>query len=174
MSKIDIETIMDEIRAEAKAKGFTGVAGFAQTAQTQWESTGFNQVKYNESLYDINQTWNIQPELPITGRGGFLGKIMIIFKKLCRKCMRFYIMPIVIAQNSFNARVVTNLNMVNTYFEAHTVDEHTVDYSDMQYTVKSVLAKDIHALQAENAQLKEELAALGARVAAMDGKTISL
>ncbi|MEG1380924.1 MAG: hypothetical protein RSC73_01660 [Ruthenibacterium sp.] len=168
MANIEIEKIMDEIREQAKAKGDTTLPGFDETAQAIWETNGFNKVKYNENMYDINQTWNVQPELPIGGRGGFVGKIITVFKKLARKCMRFYVMPIVIAQNSFNARVVTNLNMLSTYLEEHTVDEHTVHYSDLQYTVKSVLAKDVQALKAENAQLKEELAALSARVASLD------
>lgn len=173
MSKIEIETIMEQIRAEAKTKDFTGLPGFDEVAQAEWETSGFNKIKYNENIYDINQTWNVQPELPISSRGGFLGKIMTAFKKTMRKCMRFYIMPIVIAQNGFNARVVTNLNMLNTYLEEHTVDEHSVDYGDLKYTVKNELAKEVNALQAENEQLKQELAALSARVAVLDGKTIS-
>lgn len=113
MEKINIEQIMEEIRAEIKAKGFTNdMLSFDDIVDSNTKH------KNIEDYYDIlNNTWNIQAYRVLPGGSGLLGKIKVFMKKVLRKLIKFYIEPVVNEQNEFNANNVRLLNLISSYME---------------------------------------------------------
>lgn len=174
---INIEEIMAEIRASARSHGAESVPDFDSIAKSVWDDDEFSKIRFNEALYDMNVYWNVLSERPIGTRGGLIGKIHLFIKHIARKLIRFYIVPIVDDQNRFNGQVVNIMNQLSQYLEEHTVDECTVEYSELKHHVNAVLTKKVAALELENDQLRqclkneqEELAELRAQVNALYAK----
>lgn len=123
MSELNVEKIMEEIRNEIKIKGYTNdMLSFSDITS---ENTGintekFDRVKFNEDLFNLNTLWNVNPNREIEIKQGIKGKCITLFKKIIRKCIRFYLAPIVWEQDSFNATAVRLMNLLNLYLEENT------------------------------------------------------
>lgn len=112
---INIESIMQEIRAEIREKGYTNeLLSFSDIVvdTSLMNATKFDKVLFNEEIYTINHGWNIQAYRVISG-----SKPMVFFKKVIRKLVYFFVEPIVLEQDSFNASVVKLMNQVNCYID---------------------------------------------------------
>lgn len=123
MSELYVEKIMEEIREEIKAKGYTNdVLSFSDIIIEDTEIYGekFDKIIFNEELAVINRIWNINPDREIQCKPGIKGRCVGFIKKVIRKCIRFYLSPIVREQDSFNATAVRLINMVNLYMEENT------------------------------------------------------
>ncbi len=88
MGELNVEKIMEEIREEIKEKGYTNdMLGFSEVT---WEDTGINAerfdwIKYNEELFLLNSTWNVNPNREIQNKLGIKGKCTTLFKRFVRK-----------------------------------------------------------------------------------------
>lgn len=72
----------------------------------------FDKVKFNEDIYVANHEWEVNPYRPLQG-----GKVTVFFKKAIRKLVYFFVEPIVMAQDGFNASIVRLMNQMNCYIE---------------------------------------------------------
>lgn len=120
MSELNVEKIMEEIRNEIKVKGYTDdMLSFNDITTENFNSNieKFEQNRFNEELFNLNSIWNVNPNRGIEKKKGIKGKCITLFKKIIRKCIRFYLSPIVFEQNSFNATTVRLFNLMNLYME---------------------------------------------------------
>lgn len=120
MSELNVEKIMEEIRNEIKVKGYTNdMLSFNDITTENFNSNieKFEQNRFNEELFNLNSIWNVNPNRGIEEKKGIKGKCITLFKKIIRKCIRFYLSPIVFEQNSFNATTVRLFNLMNLYME---------------------------------------------------------
>lgn len=123
MAELNVEKIMEEIRSEIAGKGYTNdMLSFNDIIA---DDTGvnvekFERVRFHEELFNLNMLWNIDPNRGIEDKPGVKGKCVTLFKKLIRKCIRFYLSPIVWEQDTFNATSVRLFNLLNLYMEENT------------------------------------------------------
>ena len=109
MDELNVEKIMEEIRSEIKEKGYTNdMLSFRDVLPDEKgvNVEKFERVRFNEELFNLNTIWNVNPNRPIEKRTGIKGK-----------CIRFYLSPVVLEQDSFNAASVRLFNMLNLYME---------------------------------------------------------
>ena len=131
---INIESIMKEIRQDIKTKGYNNdLLSFDDVIVDTGSIhvTKFDKVKFNEEIYTVNHEWDVQAYRPLQGN-----KVAVFVKKVIRKLVYFFVEPIVLAQNGFNASLVRMMNQMNCYI--------------------SERDKEIEDLKAEIAQLKGE------------------
>lgn len=113
--EINIESIMQEIKADIRAKGYTNDLLSFDDVVVDTGSTHvvkFDKVKFNEELFTINHEWEVQAYRPLQGN-----KITVFFKKVIRKLVYFFVEPIVLAQDGFNAALVRMMNEMNCYID---------------------------------------------------------
>ena len=104
--QINVESIMKEIKKEIEVKGYTNdLLSFENVNK-------FDKVKFNEDIYVANHEWEVNPYRPLQG-----GKVTVFFKKAIRKLVYFFVEPIVMAQDGFNASIVRLMNQMNCYIE---------------------------------------------------------
>jgi len=72
----------------------------------------FDKISFNEEIYTVNHTWNVQAYRVING-----SKIALFFKKVMRKMVYFFVEPIVLEQDGFNASIVRLMNQMNCYVD---------------------------------------------------------
>ena len=104
--EVNVEKIMEEIRAEIKENGYTS----NMLSFTDVNATGTNLVSmdsdYAYTVETANSLCLVPFDGPLTGN-----PLAVLFKKVIRKLIRFYIRPIVELQNEFNAQVVRALEL---------------------------------------------------------------
>lgn len=111
MVKIDIEKIMDEIREEIQEKGYIeDLPSFKECCDSYYDEV--------EKLLD--ESYNTQnyayiEEYPVWETGGFINKFKAFIKKVIRKSIKFYIVPIIEKQNAFNRLVGDSCVNVSKY-----------------------------------------------------------
>jgi len=114
-SDIDIELIMQEIKADIKEKGYTNdLLSFNDIVvdTSTMNVSKFDKISFNEEIYTVNHTWNVQAYRVING-----SKIALFFKKVMRKMVYFFVEPIVLEQDGFNASIVRLMNQMNCYVD---------------------------------------------------------
>ena len=101
--EVNIEKIMDGIRAEIKEKGYTSdMLSFKDVTRKSTSRGGsIDNLDLAVTLNTADSLAIVPLERPITGN-----PIAVFIKKLIRKFIRFYIRPIVEQQNEFNAQIV--------------------------------------------------------------------
>ena len=114
-SDINIELIMQEIKAGIKEKGYTNdLLSFNDIVvdTSTMNVSKFDKISFNEEIYTVNHTWNVQAYRVING-----SKIALFFKKVMRKMVYFFVEPIVLEQDGFNASIVRLMNQMNCYVD---------------------------------------------------------
>lgn len=123
MGELNVERIMEEIRNEIREKGYTNdMLSFSDIIVDEKgvDVEKFERVRFNEELFNLNTLWNVNPIRPIEKKPGIKGKLICLYRKIVRRCIRTYISPIVWEQDTFNATSVRLLNMVSLYMEENT------------------------------------------------------
>lgn len=127
MNGINVEEIMSQIREEIKEAGYTNdILSFndvdADDGIFVFES--FDEGKFAKEVMGMNHSWSIQTYRDLGSRGpvGFI-------KKVIRKCIRFYVDPVVEDQNQFNAYMVRTMNLMNCYIKEQ---KETIDILERQ------------------------------------------
>ncbi|MBR2459837.1 MAG: hypothetical protein IKB34_01210 [Clostridia bacterium] len=107
--ELNIEAIMDDIRAEIKEKGYTAdMLSFSDVMGISTDgSEEYNSKEFEATLNTANEICIVPFDPPMSGN-----PIALFIKKVIRKLIRFYIRPTVEQQNDFNAQTVRCLNMV--------------------------------------------------------------
>ncbi len=107
---VDVQEIMADIRKSLKERGiheedFPNVLSFVGQGGMPGESI-------QDDMLTINSEWEVVADRPITSHRKVLGPIIVFFKKAIRKCLRWYINPIVDKQRTFNAAIVRVINSI--------------------------------------------------------------
>lgn len=98
MKQIDVEKIIEEIREEIKEKGYTkDLLSFSDSCIAD----GINMEEILSLAY-LTRTKSQIDEYPVWGQDSFSSKIKTFIKKVIRKSVKFYVVPIVEKQNLFN------------------------------------------------------------------------
>ncbi|MDR2649363.1 MAG: hypothetical protein LBB94_06550 [Clostridiales bacterium] len=107
---IDIEKIMDEIRADIAAKGFNeDLPDFADISVKYEPPPKFDIAKLESVIARLGVSWNIQPYHEIRSRPGVLGGIIIFIRRIIRRCITFHTTPIVSEQDEVNLLILEAL-----------------------------------------------------------------
>ncbi len=134
MQKIDVEQIMNEIRAEIREKGYTEnelkFQDIPIPAVPGTDNGKFNLAELHNQINACNKDWN-NPMYFSTSGGN---PVKEFYRKAMRKVSRCVFWPIVNYQNKFNSDVVRALNQVKYY----------IDSDDEKYAaIKEQLLKDM-------------------------------
>ena len=119
---VDVKSIIHEIRLDIKEKGYSNKMlsfpdTFDQQLLTKVAAYKLNDGEDLERNLDIVlNTWNVQPDRPLTGN-----PLVVCVKKVIRKLLNFYIIPIIEDQNTFNHSMAL-LAEKNTASEAQVTD----------------------------------------------------
>jgi hypothetical protein len=128
---INIEDIMQEIKADIKEKGYTNdLLSFDDVVidVSSMNATKFNRIQFNEDLYVANHEWEVNPYRPLQGN-----KVTVFFKKVIRKLVYFFVEPIVMAQDGFNASLVRMMNQMSCY-----IDEQNKEIEDLKKRIEKL------------------------------------
>lgn len=145
MQTINTEEIMKQIRAEIKEKGLnSSMLSFEEIPFQQEVSHAeqhFQPASLQQSAEYLNIRNQIEPYKPL--EGNFL---VVFIKKVIRKLVKFYIMPVMTEQNALNLHTANAVNQMNLYIQQTDITALTsrIDALEAQVT----------ALQKENQELK--------------------
>lgn len=117
---INIERIMDDIRAEIKEKGYTAdMLSFSDvTGVTRFNEYGeFNVNEYNDVVAQLKCTAMVPLSAPVKGN-----PIVAFLKKLIRRFTRVAIRPVAEHQTEYNANSARALAMLGDYIRQNTAD----------------------------------------------------
>ena len=115
-NQINVQDIMKEIKKEIEVKGYTN------------DLNKFDKVKFNEDLYVANHEWEVNPYRPLQGN-----KAAVFFKKVIRKLVYFFVEPIVMAQDGFNASLVRLMNQMGCY-----IDEQNKEIAELKKQIEEL------------------------------------
>ena len=122
MEQINVEEIMNEIKEQIKTRGYTEKElKFADISNSIAGLDDFYEFENFKATIDqvdskrVTQCW-----YPIHGN-----KLLVIIKKIIRRCIRFYVEPIVVGQNEFNNNTASALSQICAKFERE--DEYSID-----------------------------------------------
>jgi hypothetical protein len=78
-----------------------------------------------------NHEWEVNPNRPLQGN-----KVTVFFKKVIRKLVYFFVEPIVMAQDGFNASLVRMMNQMSCY-----IDEQNKEIEDLKKRIEKLESK---------------------------------
>lgn len=160
---INVDEIVNQIRAEIKEKGL-------ESSMLSFEDVPFDkEVSHTETHFELsslvqsadymNTRNQIEPYKEISGN-----PISVFIKKIIRKLVKFYIMPIMTEQNALNYHCANAVNQISCYVQnnnkidvaelASKVDELELRLTATKLETDS-LRTQVKALKAENARLKK-------------------
>lgn len=147
-TKIDVENIMKEIRAEVERRKINETIIPFEEIPMYWEEERDMEFNFDELKNDLkylNEHCHIQSIRPLRSRP-IVGGFIILCKKILRKCLVFYIEPIVRDQNEFNAVIARSMRCIQHYQEEH---------AEMQEELAE-LTKKISMLELQISEYKAE------------------
>ena len=153
--EVNIESVMNEIRAEIKEKGYTSdMLSFKEVVSVTPVATGTPSLEdLHGAIVYLNDSYYILESIPVTGN------IFVRFiKKILRKLLRFYVKPIVMSQNDFNALCVRAFNDLNAYV------------SEASKTNMSELENKLNILELKVKTVTKENELLAERISELEGK----
>lgn len=113
MIKIDVEAIMDDIRKNIEERGYVATdLKFADLEEQNKEGLellgeAFQIDNLSKWIVKMDETKMVQCWRPLYGN-----PVKVFIKKILRKCMKFYVEPIVEDQNRYNHYTVCALAQV--------------------------------------------------------------
>jgi methyl-accepting chemotaxis protein len=113
INTIDVEKIMEEIRAEIKEKGYTSdMLSFQDVQHTVVEEYSYNEAEYLELVRRLNTDAYVPwyRDLGVNGVKRFV-------KKVIRRMISFVVAPMSEEQNRFNSEVCQAVNQLQGYIE---------------------------------------------------------
>lgn len=119
-SAIDVKLVLDQIRADISQKGYIREMLSFEDIRPKSDIHPAADQPYDtlQMLLDnreMNETYHTQLERQLLSSGGMAGKAKLFFKRVIRKCVRFYISPYTTDQEAFNAASTRFSNQVASY-----------------------------------------------------------
>jgi len=115
-SEINVEDIMKQIRENIRKRKYDGEVDLDQLKkiysvhQPPQSSSSMNELLREQSI--LNRTWSYSADYLISSHRRWIGRFIVLGKKVIRKCLRWYINPVVDKQVQFNATVVRAINQL--------------------------------------------------------------
>lgn len=162
--EIDIDAIMHQIRTEIKEKGLnSAMLDFEEIPFAQEISHAENQFQLaslQQSSEYLNIRNQIAPYKPI--EGNFL---VVLIKKILRKLIKFYMMPIITEQNALNLHTANAVHQIQQYITSKS-DTDQIDFTE--------LVSRIETLELKQSANKQEIQALRSQVKALTSENEQL
>ncbi|SHK68070.1 hypothetical protein SAMN02745136_03068 [Anaerocolumna jejuensis DSM 15929] len=155
MIDIDIEKIMETIRCNIKRKNYnTNLLSFEDISSNNTGYTEeFEMRELDENLSYVNQNCNVRIEREIQAHGK-LKKPIVFLKKVIRKCIRFYIVPIIEGQQDFNNSVTRSLNQVSQFIKSQSNSTQMIE--DLNYEFNKNIKKELKLIEIKYAEVLME------------------
>lgn len=163
--EINVVEIMQEIKRDIENKQLSDkIISFEdiplpRNIQLENDDMNFNLDDLRNNLSYLNYNYYVQAYRQLHSRP-IVGGLIIFVKKILRKCIKFYIEPIVTDQNEINASIVRCMNQINNYIEEQmrkTEVKDSVNEKGTESLEIQRLKKKIEILEAENAVLKQTI-----------------
>jgi len=158
-TEINVSEILEEIRADIAARGYTDdAASFNTTASLESEDTEFDLyvLEANLANYGAMCTFNSHPE--ITSSGGLFGRLTIFMKRVIRKCINFHITPILWDANQLNYK---SLDMFKQLRNAAKIQN---EFDERLALIELELKRASQRVIQENKKLKDLLDSNGVKI----------
>lgn len=161
---INVEEIMDQIRASVKEKGIQGEKVFFDVVEYgdyDGKMTGETACDIGDlggSLGLLNGTAELDPEWPIKSHRKILGFFIVGFKRIIRKLTHEYMAVMAKKQSTFNKGVAHSMNLMYEYMCGQADISDQVDHLEKE--VSRTLYKEMVILEDRNKELAEENRAL--------------
>lgn len=141
METINVETIIEQIKREIQEKGYSpSDLSFMDAEEITGlpDSNSYDFGILDENLNMANQCCNVNCYQPLTGN-----KVAVLIKKLIRKCTSFFVVPVVVNQNEYNAYSVRTLNQIRYFILENaelqkTVSELEERVSELEHQVSEI------------------------------------
>lgn len=114
--EINVEDIMKQIRENIQKRKYDGEVDFDQLKkiysvhQSPQSCSSLDELQREQSI--LNRTWSYSADYLISSHRRWIGRFIVLGKKVIRKCLRWYINPVVDKQVQFNATVVRAINQL--------------------------------------------------------------
>lgn len=147
-NKINVEEIMQQIRAEIQENGYdASMLSFDDIPMPN----GYTPVKigpYNadslaESVSYMNNNYSIDAWRALKSGKPVIGGLIVFCRKVIRKLIKFYVEPVTISQSAFNQNTVTSMNQVRNH-----IVESDKTLEEMQQKI-AALTKEVETLKKE-------------------------
>ncbi|MDE6657835.1 MAG: hypothetical protein K2J88_04550 [Oscillospiraceae bacterium] len=162
--QINIDEIMQQIRTEIKQKGYNNsMLDFEEIPFAQEISHAenhFQLASLQQSAEYLNIRNQIEPYKPV--EGNFL---VVWIKKILRKLIKFYIMPIMTEQNALNLHTANSVNQIQQYI---------ISKSDSDQINLTELVSRIETLELKQSANKQEIQALRSQIKALTAENEQL
>ena len=147
-TNINIEEIMADIKREIKEKGLTNdMLSFEEVPYRKSQAGGSPQ----EALDYVRSNYYIQPYKELQGN-----PLKVLFKKVIRKMVKFYVEPVVMEQNDFNANAAT----VMADLTESDISKISGRVEALELANKELLNR-LDKLERENIELRQQLGKQG-------------
>lgn len=154
---INVEEIMEQIRASVKEKGIQSEKVFFDVV----EHSDYDGKMTGEAACDIgdlggslgllNGTAELDPEWPIKSHRKVLGFFIVSFKRIIRKLTHEYMAVMAKKQSTFNKGVAHSMNLMYEYMCGQADVSDKVDHLEKE--VSSTLYKEMVILEDRNKEL---------------------
>ena len=156
---INIEDIMSEIRSDIQQKGLnSSMLSFADVpcdANPENLTESYDPDTLRSNVQYVSTQYQVQPYRTLTGN-----PILVFFKKVLRRLMRFYVEPIAQEQTYFNANTAQALQEMEMYIidtQTHSNAALAARIADLELQQKNSRMQ-IDALTKQIESLQEQLA----------------
>lgn len=154
---VNIEKIMSDIRQEIKDKGYSyNMLSFSEVTEIvadNGDGVDLNEIENNMNY--LNNSYNIVSYRPLTGN-----KLVIFVKRVIRKLTKFYVEPIVAAQNEFNAFNVRVLNALFKNIRQQSEEQSEMDKINELMNKLDTLELQLKTVSADNDNLRKRITLL--------------
>lgn len=147
---VNVEEIMEEIRADIKAKGYkSDMLSFDDVSGRSSSVTGYDAEEFKGIVSYLNAFSTVPVSTPIGGN-----PIIAFIKKLIRKLTRVTVRPVVDHQSEYNAYTARAFGMVKCYIDnSYAIAELEGKLSDTEKRLEAALS-EIERLSKEIRELK--------------------
>jgi len=161
-TEIDIEKIMDEIRADIEARGFVDDCvpfdAIDLNELKPLESVPFNLQTMELELSRFLAVANINPYREIGAKRGLIGKLSRSFKKMVQRCINFHITPIVWDITASNNQALEFMRCCRDFAKQQIDEEVRLDTMEheINYTLKKsnlLLEQKVNQIVRQNQEL---------------------
>ena len=147
-TNLNIEEIMADLTREIKEKGLTNdLLSFEEVPYRKSQAGGSPQ----EALDYVRSNYYIQPYKELQGN-----PLKVLFKKVIRKMVKFYVEPVVMEQNDFNANAAT----VMADLTESDISKISGRVEALELANKELLNR-LDKLERENIELRQQLGKQG-------------
>lgn len=153
---INVEEIMSQIRKDIESKLLVDdIVEFEDIALDEIDDVNcYSDQDFSQRINSLRQSLFINSYRNITSRRGITGKVIIFLKKIIRKCICFYIEPIVHEQNNINLLIGECMEDIKRY----TLQQQTYkdEFDDLEFVFNNEIMKRFKILQSNNESLSSQ------------------